>query len=236
MSATVEAFKRHSRAQGIALVDTAPSGLPTNHELGTPPPALSKEGARRQSRVLNVRQTPSWIPSERGPNVSPKAKASVSSSQRAQLQATPPVQTETAVVPRSNWVDCIKLGTLVQGGQELSICRSRDNQRLFMLKDVGREARNCAGEIETLQHRHIASASFQIDTESTCYLAFPYVRYTLEELLHTHVTMEESHIRAIALPVRLASHGRLRVHLTLMLSRSFKLLSTSTRKRFSTGA
>lgn len=208
MSATVGPFKRHSRAQGITLVDAVPSGLPTNHELGTPPPALSREGARRQSRVLNMRQTPSWIPSKRGASISPKGTVSESSSQPAQRQAaTPSVQTKTAAVPRSNWVDCIKLGTLIQGGQELSICRSRDSQRLFMLKDVGREAKNCAEETGTLQHRHIASASFQIDTESTCYLAFPYIRYTLEELLHTHVTMQESHIRAIALPVRLASRG-----------------------------
>ena len=71
-----------------------------------------------------------------------------------------------------------------------------------MLKDVGSELKNCMENIATLQHRHIALASFQVDTESTSYIASLYTRYTLEELLHTHVTMEESHIRAVALPVR----------------------------------
>jgi hypothetical protein len=70
-----------------------------------------------------------------------------------------------------------------------------------MLKDVRSEVKNRTENIATLQYRHIALASFRTDTESTSYIAFPYTRYTLEELLHTHVTMDKSHIRAVALPV-----------------------------------
>lgn len=77
-----------------------------------------------------------------------------------------------------------------------------------MLKDIGREGGSHVEMIATLEHRHIALASFQIDTEFTSYIAFPYTRYTLEELLHIHVAMDESHIRAIALPVRLADRDR----------------------------
>jgi len=202
MSATVTPFKRHSRAQGVALIDTVRSKPSTTEELSPPPPTLSKEGTRRRSRVLNVRQTPSWVPSERGLAVLPEVSKSDSGSQQVQRPAAPPRQVQTAVVPNSTWVDCIKLGTLVQGGRELLICRSRKDQRLFMLKDVGCEVKNRTENIATLQHRHIALASFRVDTESTSYIAFLYARYTLEELLHTHVTMEESHIRAVALPVR----------------------------------
>jgi hypothetical protein len=208
MSVTVTPFKRHSRAQGVTLVDTARSRPLTTQELIPPPPALSKEGAHRRSRVLNVRQTPSWISSERGLAVSPKASTSDSIPEQAQRPATPPRQVEAAVIPRSTWVDCVKLGTLVQGGRELLVCCTRNNPRLFMLKDVGCEVENCVEKIAMLQHRHIALASFFIDTESTSYVAFSYTRYTLEELLHIHVTMDESHIRAVALPVRSAARGQ----------------------------
>jgi hypothetical protein len=208
MSGTATPFKRHSRAQGIALIDTLRSKPLTTQELSPPPPTLSKEGARRRSRVLNVRQTPSWVPSERGSAVSPGVSKPDNGSQQAERPAAPPRQVQTAVVPNSTWVDCIKLGTLVQGGRELLICRSRNDQRLFMLKDVGSELKNRMENIATLQHRHIALASFRVDTESTSYIASPYTRYTLEELLHTHVTMEESHIRAVALPVRVIKRSK----------------------------
>jgi hypothetical protein len=208
MSATATPFKRHSRAQGIALIDTLRSKPSTTQELSPPPPTLSKEGVRRRSRVLNVRQTPSWVPSERGLAVSPEVSKPDSGAQQVERPAAPPRQVQTAIVPNSTWVDCIKLGTLVQGGRELLICRSRNDQRLFMLKDVGSELKNRMENIATLQHRHIALASFRVDTESTSYIASPYTRYTLEELLHTHVTMEESHIRAVALPVRVIKRSK----------------------------
>jgi hypothetical protein len=208
MSTTTTPFKRHSRAQGIALIDTLRSKPLTTQELSPPPPTLSKEGARRRSRVLNARQTPSWVPSKRGLAVSPEVSKPDSGSQQVERPAAPPRQVQTAAVPNSTWVDCMKLGILVQGGRELLICRSRNDQRLFMLKDVGSEVKNRMENIVTLQHRHIALASFRVDTESTSYIAFSYTRYTLEELLHTHVTMEESHIRAVALPVRVIKRSK----------------------------
>lgn len=67
------------------------------------------------------------------------------------------------------------------------VCRSREDRRLYMLKDAGHEVQDRAEKLESLRHRHIALASFQIDTDSTSYIAFPYTRYTQEELLHTHV-------------------------------------------------
>jgi len=231
MSATATPFKRHSRAQGIALIDTLRSKPLTTQELSPPPPTLSKEGACCRSRVLNVRQTPSWVPSERGSTVSPGVSKPDSGSQQAERPAAPPRQVQTAVVPNSTWVDCIKLGTLVQGGRELLICRSCNNQRLFMLKDISCEVKNRTENIATLQHRHIALASFWVDTESTSYIAFSYTRYTLEELLHTHVTMEESYIRAVALPVSGRTKRNPAGHLTS--SRSFKPSSTSTSRHFS---
>lgn len=103
-------------------------------------------------------------------------------------------------------MDYVKLGTLVQGGRELLVCCSRNDQRLFMLKDVGVGPNSRVEKISTLQHRHIVLASFFIDSESTSYMAFEYTRHTLEELLHTHVTMNEDHIRAIALPVMSIDH------------------------------
>ncbi|KAM0714190.1 hypothetical protein Q7P37_009237 [Cladosporium fusiforme] len=108
---------------------------------------------------------------------------------------------DAALMLKSTWVDYVKLGTLVQGGRELLVCYSRNNQRLFMLKDVSVGANSCMEKLATLRHRHIVLASFFIDLESTSYMAFEYTCHTLEELLHTHVTMNEDHIRAIALPV-----------------------------------
>lgn len=71
-----------------------------------------------------------------------------------------------------------------------------------MLKTIGHEVDQLKEKVKILHHRHIAVASFFIATETTSYLGFEYVRYTVEELLCTHVALGEQHIRAIAIPVR----------------------------------
>lgn len=210
MSVTDTPFKRHSRAQGITLVDTVRSRPTTPLEVSQPPPTLPREGALRRSRVLNVRQTPSWIQSK-GPAVEP-SKTGIPSNVAKEVERlpTPPRKAETTVVPRSNWVDYVKLGTLIQGGRESLICCSRNDQRLFMLKNVGRDGNSHVEMIALLEHRHVALASFHIDTESTSYIAYQFTRHTLEELLHIHVTMDECHVRAIALPVRSVDRSQYR--------------------------
>jgi hypothetical protein len=210
MSVTDTPFKRHSRAQGIALIDAARSRPSASLAINSPPPALSREGTLRRSRVLNARQTPSWVQSRGAKGESPRGGTPDIAPKQAERPPPPPRQVDTIVLPKSNWVEHVKLGTLVQGGRESLVCCSRKDQRLFMLKDIGRERDSHVDTIATLQHRHVALASFHIDTESTSYIAFQYTRHTLEELLHIHVTMDECHIRAIALPVRSADRGECR--------------------------
>lgn len=222
-------FKRHSRAQGIVTVDSVHSRPSASLELTPPPTTLSKDATLRRSRVVRIRQTPSWIQSKgeaaassEAGNVSSRDKSPVPLRQveasaseisvseinksgtaqgKAESPSAPVRRVDASLVPKSTWVDYVKLGTLVQGGRELLVCCSRKDQRLFMLKDVGIGANSRVEKISTLQHRHIVLASFFIDSESTSYMAFEYTRHTLEELLHTHVKMNEDHIRAIALPV-----------------------------------
>jgi hypothetical protein len=69
---------------------------------------------------------------------------------------------------------------------------------MFMLKRISYEADDHRERIASLSHRHIAVMSFFIATETITYVAFPYVRFTLEELLYVHVAMEEVHVRAVA--------------------------------------
>lgn len=77
-----------------------------------------------------------------------------------------------------------------------------------MLKNVPSDMNSHIEKIGVLQHRHIALSSFSIETESISYIAFQFTRHTLEELLHIHVTMDEYHIRAVALPVRSADRDQ----------------------------
>lgn len=230
MSSNDSPFKRHSRAQGIALVDTVRSGPSASSKLTpTPPPStFSRGGPLRTSCVLHARQTPSWIQSKgeavvlpevgKAPShveeslasartdgivaLTPENDASRNTPEQGKSLSTLPQPVDAKIVPKSTWLDYVNLGTLVQGGREMLICCSRHNQQLFMLKDVGQGLADRMVTTAALEHRHIALASFSIDSESTSYIAFPYVRHTLEELLHIHVTMDENHIRAIALPVK----------------------------------
>jgi hypothetical protein len=84
---------------------------------------------------------------------------------------------------RSQWIDYVKLGTLVQGGRSLLICSSRVGRHLVMLKEIGREVDHHRGKLAKLRHRYIENVNFFIATETDSYLAFQYVRYTLKELL-----------------------------------------------------
>lgn len=229
MSSNDSPFKRHSRAQGIALVDTVRSRSSASSKLTPtpPPPTFSRDGPLRKSRVLHARQTPSWIQSKgeavalpedcsaslhveslASPRtdgivaLNPKNDASRNTFEQGKSPSTLPQPVDAKIVPKSTWLDYVNLGTLVQGGREMLICCSRNNQQLFMLKDVGQGLADRMVTTAALEHRHIALASFSIDSESTSYIAFPYIRHTLEELLHIHVTMDENHIRAIALPVK----------------------------------
>lgn len=71
-----------------------------------------------------------------------------------------------------------------------------------MLKTIDNEVDQLKEKAKILHHRHIAVTSFFIATETTSYIGLEYVRYTVEELLYTHVALGEEHIRAIAIPVR----------------------------------
>ena len=185
------AFKRHSRAQAAAR-PFAPAKLATLENV------LPRENSIRRPRVLNAQRTPSWVRST-APSAIVKAPPSPLEALPAQqLLPTTPVQAnKRSIRPEFRWIDHIKLGTLVQGGQELLVCCSRQGQ-MFMLKRIGYEIDEQRERIASLSHRHIAVMSCFVATETVSYVAFSYVRFTLEELLCVHIAMEEIHVRAVA--------------------------------------
>lgn len=203
MSGLDVAFKRHSRAQAFNVHGAAQRKMPVSN-LAVPEPTLPKEGAVRRSRVLNAQRTPSWLPA---PTLGLQAVDTVAeggpkdSLAREVTPRAPIPQPPVSLVPRSQWIDYVKLGTLVQGSRSLLICSSRVGRKLVMLQKVTNGANDNRERMATVHHRHIAMVSFYIATDIDSYMAYPYVRYTLEELLNTHTPMDEDHIKAVTLPV-----------------------------------
>jgi hypothetical protein len=203
------AFKRHSRAQVAGVRETAkPLFAPV--KLAAPDNALPRESSLiRRPRVLNAQCTPSWL---RSPASSAIVREPPSATEELPVQqstSTIPVQKRRErTIPQFQWIDHIKLGTLIQGGRELLICCSRQGQ-MFMLKRISYEVDAHRERIASLSHRHIAVMSFFIATETVSYVAFPYVRFTLEELLYVHVAMEEVHVRTVASAVSTILHWAL---------------------------
>ena len=56
--------------------------------------------------------------------------------------------------------------------------------------------------IINLQHPNLIQARCMIDNAAGQHIGFNYVKFTLEEILNVHMTMEELHLRAIAQSVR----------------------------------
>lgn len=98
-------------------------------------------------------------------------------------------------------MNLIQLGRLVQGKEDLLICCSRNQNDLYMLKDVGSKISKEMELAISLFHESIVSASFTIAAESGVYIGLKYARHTLEELLCVHIAMDEAQVRAIATSV-----------------------------------
>ena len=102
------------------------------------------------------------------------------------------------------WPGFRKLGVLIQGASQLSLCATKgESCGLVMFKELDvDQGRN---ELETLQqisHPNIIKLRQAFEQNSSIFIGFEYYRCTLQEMLHVHISLEEPHVKAIAKSVR----------------------------------
>lgn len=170
-----KAFQRHSRPQR---------------------PTLSTESqiaANRRSRLLLIHSSPSWT----------KHVNTVGATSQGQ---SPTKETIRPHEPQSSqWIDFIQLGKLVQGDSELTVCpRRKEKARLVTFKEIGQNMSDKVRLYIGLQCGSIVTASDIIQSDIGYHIGSNYTRFTLEELLSTHMRMDEPHIQGIASMVRAA--------------------------------
>lgn len=104
---------------------------------------------------------------------------------------------------RVEWIDFIPLGTLTQGGREYLVCLQRnEGAALIMVKRrVSFRNDSLSRQVLSLRHQHILLPRYLFDDYVGQHVGFQYVRFTLGEMLNTHVPVEEVTLHAIAVPI-----------------------------------
>ena len=206
MASLEGAFKRHSRAQ-IATVPPAAQSRAEVHQRpvapSSPSPVLRSDGVVRRSRVLDVQALPSWLPSSQVAK-EPK-KISLGQKSLPVLEGVTVPRIPQASLITLQWLDLIQLGKLTQGAHGWLICSTRVEKKMYMLREAGEHvaASVTAKTLASLKHPNIIAAAFMVTSSDVrSFVGFPYIRFTLEELLYVHMKMDESQIQAIAISVR----------------------------------
>lgn len=156
----------------------------------------------RKSTTTTPPQDPSWISmpavNECQKPISTKDSASIPQKTSQSLTSFP-------VHRESPWCHFNRLGIIVQREHRLIICTSRSsNSTMYMLKQLSCQASTDLIEnLHSLDHPSIMRVQSLFVHEEQAHIATEYARYTLEELIGVHVSLEEPHVRYIAKQVSL---------------------------------
>ena len=96
----------------------------------------------------------------------------------------------------------MRLGDLVQGNQPWTICVDKGTNGIVMVKRL--EAKKGKAKLATFQllrHRNISQISQVFLDDNWMYLGYEYSRFTLEEILHVHIRLQERQIQVVAISV-----------------------------------
>ena len=98
------------------------------------------------------------------------------------------------------WSENHLLGTLVQGENEFLLCapRSKHSDLTIFKKYTSQTGEKEAEHLQKLSHHNIIKLKQLCKYDGVWYLGFEFYQFTLEEVLHVHLDLEESHIQLIS--------------------------------------
>lgn len=106
------------------------------------------------------------------------------------------------VIAKDPWSSLILQGDLVQGGSRWHLCIHDGTMALLKSVDINSGKR----ELEKLKllsnHSHVATINQVFESGDLMYFRFDFSRFTLEEILNVHLSLDESHLRIIGSSVR----------------------------------
>ena len=104
-----------------------------------------------------------------------------------------------AIHDSSDWLNFFQLGTIVQGRTKLLICKRRKEQSpLYMFKHLEDTQEAIGRRLLGMEHPSIVQARCIVQDISGQQIGYDYVKFTLQEVLSTHLPLQESHLRLIA--------------------------------------
>lgn len=108
---------------------------------------------------------------------------------------------------QSPWQTFTRLGELVQGKQRHIVCIRKHIMRETYMFKASNLSLTKAELLKSLTHPNLLSIRHVFIHNHIVYVGMVYTRHTLEEILHVHLSLEESHIQAIAQSVGLPVCG-----------------------------
>ena len=93
-----------------------------------------------------------------------------------------------------DWCRYRKLGMLLQGNGRYIV--AQDDNRLFMFREAPEEG--MVTTAQRLNHPNVLTMQRMVKTGEKTYLGYQYTRFTLEEILTTHVPLDAHQVRLIA--------------------------------------
>ncbi|WPH01225.1 Hypothetical protein R9X50_00406100 [Acrodontium crateriforme] len=164
-----------------------------------------------------IQSSPSWIP----PVPRPPAKARLASAVRSRR-----------IARHVDWEDFTRLGALTQAQCSQLICQPKHGSpSLFMFKKLHTDT--AFKHIFDMQHPCIVMAHHLIRSPDVQYVGFEYYRFTLEEVISIHLSMQEAHLYPIAKAIFSALqflhehglvHGHVSTHSIRLCGRTGKVL------------
>ena len=108
----------------------------------------------------------------------------------------------SAVLLREDpWKNKQHLGDLTQGQTKWSI--TVDKGALGLVRRLNSDSgKQQIEQLRLLSHPNIHTIQEAFTHKSEMYICFEYCRFTLEEILHVHLSIDESQIKAVTVPVR----------------------------------
>lgn len=227
---TEEAFNRHPRPQAafvpthgaLALQKTQTSGgprdikgmersvlkidIPAETSRKRPLPSLSPTRPAKSTNIIDSSLT-SPLPAHLSSKaivrrISPERTQSHASSiiARPAYASEPDAASLNTQIGRP-WERFTRLGAIVQGPSELTICVEKGNlQRMMMVKTPRRREDGLkeAGQLRKFSHPNIVQILEVFSHGDEVYIGLEYCRFTLEEIVNVHIRLEEPQLRLIA--------------------------------------
>ncbi|UPX14881.1 stress-activated protein kinase signaling cascade [Ascochyta rabiei] len=110
-------------------------------------------------------------------------------------------------VSTNPWKTLSVQGELIQGKSKWQLCIQEGLMAIVKSVEIEPGRRELEKIRKLSPHPHVATINQVFESDTSMFFKFEYSRFTLEEVLNVHLSLDESHVRIIASSVRFNFSG-----------------------------